>query len=105
MRNLFVAAAAVAALAGCGSTSHNVFAVRIGMTQSEVHQKAGSPIRILEHRSFGAFPRRVVNERCWFYRAHQKHTSLLGLDFCFNKRGRVNWIEHDVTLGTLLNNA
>jgi len=96
--------AAVVALAGCGSTKHNVFAVRVGMTQSEVRQKAGSPSRIFEHRSFGAFPRRVVNERCWFYSAHQKHTSLVGLDFCFNKAGHVNWIEHDVTFGTALNN-
>jgi hypothetical protein len=65
-----------AALSACGAHhSHNVFAVKLGMTKQQVRSTAGAPYR--------------AGRRCWQYHAKKSGTSIDGMRLCFTN-GRVS---------------
>ena len=70
----------VVLLAACGSShkATGVFAVKKGMTQTQVRSVAGSPYH--------------VAGGCWLYHAAKNGTSIDGMRFCF-MHGRVSRIQ------------
>ena len=71
-----ILATVTVAISGCGvKNSHNVFAVKRGMTEEQVRATAGAPDRI--------------SHRCWLYGVKKTGTSIDGLRVCFTD-GRVS---------------